>query len=129
VLEATTSTEFHEIMPIVTFLEQAPERARAEAAMTGVVARVSAPGVVELDPDAEGYVHKPLEFAPAPDAPLRHLFAQAVIDRHLDALAARQQDDGGWPISWGAVGPGAAMEARGMVTLGALRTLRAYGRL
>lgn len=128
-LEATTSTEFHELMPIIAFLQHAPDRRRADRAMAGVVERVSAPGVVELDPDAGGYVHKPLEFAPSPAAPLRRLFDQAVIDRHLDALAARQQDDGGWPLSWETVGPGAAMEARGMVTLGALRTLRAYGRV
>jgi hypothetical protein len=128
-LDATTSGEFHEIMPIVIFLEHASDRARAAAALERVAGRVGAPGVVELDPDAGGYVHKPLEFAPSPVAPLRRLFEQAVIDRHLDALAARQLDDGGWPLNWETVGPGAALEARGMVTLNALRTLRAYGRL
>lgn len=128
-LEATDSTDYHDVMPILAFLEHAPDRVRAEAAVAALRARVAAPGVVTLDPDAEGYVQKPLDFAPRPDSALAGLFSSAVMDRHLDALAARQQDDGGWPLNWETVGPGAALEARGMMTLRALATLRAWGRL
>lgn len=128
-IEAATSADFHEVMPVLTFLENAPDRPRADAALAGLVERVSQPGVVTLDADAGGYVQKPLDFAPTPDSAFHGLFSQAVLDRHLDALAARQQDDGGWPLNWESVGAGATLEARGMMTFKALRTLQAYGRL
>ena len=128
-VEATDSTDFHDVMPILTFLAHAPDRARAEAAIDALKARVGAPGVVTLDTEAEGYVQKPLDFAPSPQSPLAGLFPAEIIDRHLDALAARQAEDGGWPLNWDSVGPGATLEARGMVTLKALATLRAWGRL
>jgi hypothetical protein len=116
-------------MPILAFLDHAPDCTRAEAAIGRVIARVGQPGVVALDPDAGGYVQKPLDFAPTPDSDLAALFSRADLDRHLDALLARQQDDGGWPLNWESVGPGATLEARGMVTVRALATMQAYGRL
>jgi hypothetical protein len=48
--------------------------------------------------------------------------------RSLDFLAGEQQDDGGWPIRWRQWAPVVELEARPMVTVEALRTLRAYGR-
>ncbi|MEJ0026810.1 MAG: hypothetical protein WDN01_12350 [Rhizomicrobium sp.] len=119
-------TEFHELMPVLAFLEHVPDRARADTAMRDVLDRVAAPGVVEHDPDAVGYVHLPLEWAPSPQSPCRKLFSDAVIDRHLKALAAKQKDDGGWPISWDPISPGVELEWRGIRTIDALRTLRAY---
>jgi hypothetical protein len=128
-LEATSATDFHEVMPVLTFLENTRDRPRADAAIGAVRERVARPGVVALEPDAEGYVQKPLDFARSPSSPLHGLFAPDVLCRHLDALEARQQADGGWPLNWESVGVGAATEARGMMTLRALRTLKAYGRL
>jgi hypothetical protein len=84
--------------------------------------------LVALDPHTEGYVKSPLEFAPRPDAPARRLFDDATIERHLDALAAKQQDDGGWPITWEPPSAAAVSEWRGVVTLRALEVLDAYGR-
>ena len=128
-LEASATTDFHDVMPILTFLAHAPDRDRAGMAITALKARVAAPGVVTLDPGAEGYVQKPLDFAPTPQSPLADLFPRDVLDRHLDALAARQQADGGWALNWETVGPGATLEARSMVTVRALATLQAYGRI
>ena len=48
--------------------------------------------------------------------------------RSLDLLEADQQEDGGWPIRWRAWAPGSALEWRPIVTVEALRTLRAHGR-
>jgi len=127
-IEAGSTSEFHDLMPTLAFLEHAPDRPRAQAALEGIAKVISAPGVVALDVEATGYVHKPLEWAPAPTSFCRRLFDDAVIEAHLDALAARQQDDGGWPISWAAISPGVELEWRGVVTLQALRCLRAYGR-
>ena len=45
------------------------------------------------------------------------------------ALAAGQQDDGGWRFDWPAWSPGAEVEWRGVVTIHALRVLAANGRL
>jgi hypothetical protein len=44
-------------------------------------------------------------------------------------LAAQQQDDGGWPVRRRAWPPGSAAVWRAIVTVEALRTLRAYGRI
>lgn len=52
-----------------------------------------------------------------------------ILERHLEVLANKQQVDGGWPLSWFAVSSGSELEYRGIVTLNALKTLRAYERL
>ena len=75
------------------------------------------------------YGQTPLHFAPTPDSPARPHFEDATIEAHLDDLASHQQEDGGWPIRWEAPGPVAVAEWRGIWTLDALRTLRAYGRI
>jgi hypothetical protein len=85
--------------------------------------------MVRLDPEDPNYGVSPLQYAPAPDSRWIGLFEPSVIDAHLDALAAAQEDDGGWPIAWEPIGVAAERECRGVVTLGALRTLRAFGRL
>lgn len=122
-------TEFHELMPVLAFLAHVPDRARADKAMREVLGRIAAPGGAELDPDAAGYVHLPLEWAPSPDSPCRVLFSDSVIAQHLAALGAKQQSDGGWPISWDPISPAVELEWRGIRTLEALRTLKAYGAL
>ncbi|MDX2968507.1 hypothetical protein [Kribbella solani] len=71
----------------------------------------------------------PLQFASTPDSPWRELFTEAQLEAHLDRLIADQQDDGGWAITWEPPGPAATLEYRAVVTLGALRTLKAYNRL
>ncbi|MDH3590984.1 MAG: hypothetical protein OER88_03845 [Planctomycetota bacterium] len=75
------------------------------------------------------YALTPLHMAPTPESPARSYFADDLIERHLDDLIARQQDDGGWPVLWEAPGPAAVCEWRGRWTLDALLTLRAYGRI
>lgn len=82
-----------------------------------------------LDAAATEYGLTPLLFAPTPGSYCRPLFSDAQIDAHLDALAAQQQDDGGWPIAWEPPGEAAIYEWRAHRTVGALWTLRAYGRI
>ena len=112
-IEKIHRTEFHELMPVFAFLAHVPDRARAGKATQAVLARIAEPGAVELDPDASGYVQMPLAWAPSPDSICRKLFSDAVIAKHLKALAGKQQEDGGWPISWDTVGPGVTLEWRG----------------
>lgn len=127
-IAASASTHFHELACSTLFLAHTPDQARARPLKDAILHRVAQPGVVAMDPDATGYVQKPLDFAPRPDSPLRPVFTDADMALHLDHLAARQQDDGGWPITWDAISPGVELEWRGRRTLDALLTLRAYGR-
>ena len=119
----------HDFLCLVTFLEASPETTRARAAARRVADTLFARSLVALDPDASGYVMKPLDWAPLPTSILRPFFADDVIASHLDALAARQRADGGWPITWTAASPACELEWRGWVTVRALFTLRAHGRL
>ena len=51
------------------------------------------------------------------------------MERGLDALEREQRDDGGWPVKW-INGPTPAVEGEwAEVTINALVSLRAYGRL
>ena len=114
---------------LVDFLDAAPDRARADAALDALAAHIPADGVLTVGAGVEGEVLRPLDLAPRPDHAGRRLFDDAVIERALDELAAGQQDDGGWTFSWAAWNPAAAWEWRGVVTVVALRTLRDHGRL
>jgi hypothetical protein len=122
-LEAPTGLGPYALLGAFRFLDHAPDRARAEAARDRLAEPLAR--IVTLDPEAEGEVHGPLTFAPEPDSIARALFDAAVIDAHLDHLAAAQQDDGGWTFNWLAWSPVAAAEWRGFVTVGSLRVLRA----
>jgi hypothetical protein len=113
---------------VLVFLEHVPDRSRAEEAMAVLGERILNE-LVALDPTTTGYVKFPLEFAPRPGSIARRLFDDATIDAHLDALAASQQDDGGWPITWEPPSTAAVSEWRGYVTLGCLQVLHDYGRL
>src|SRR5579875_286919 len=125
-IEATDTTEFHTVMPIITFLEYSPDRAQAERELQRIASRLTQPGVIAFDPDAEGYVQKPLDWAPTPQSYCRRLFDDETIKKHLDALANQQQADGGWLLSWETISPAVEAEWRGRKTIEVLRTLDAY---
>jgi hypothetical protein len=131
----TSETEwYHDLMPVIGFLQHgfmqhSREREQAEIELNRITTRISRPGVIEMDPQAGGYVKKPLDWAPTPNSYCRRMFDDVTIDRHLSALAGRQMEDGGWPINWDAISPGVELEWRGLVTIEALWTLRAYGRI
>jgi hypothetical protein len=121
--------QFHDLMPMITFLEHAPDRERAERELNRIAARIIESKLVTLETSGEGYVKYPLDWAPRPDSFCRRLFSDQVIETHLRALAARQQDDGGWTINWEPISAAVALEWRGIVTVKALQTLQAYGAL
>jgi hypothetical protein len=114
---------------VVRFLDVTPDRERAETAIAGLAERMPADGVLKVEAGAEGETMSALEIAPRPDHVGRRLVPGALIEAQLDALEADQGEDGGWDFTWPAWNPAAALEWRGMVTLDALTTLRAYGRL
>ena len=50
--------------------------------------------------EREDEMMRALDFAPAPDRPVRELFSQEVVAAELQRLADEQQDDGGWPVDF-----------------------------
>lgn len=128
-LEAGLPKDAHAMSEALLFLEAAPDRTRAEAVAKDVKAKLGALELFNADPSGTDYGLTPLHLAPTPDSRWLGLFDEDVVEANLDALARAQRDDGGWPISWETVGPAAVQESRGVETLRALRTLRAFGRL
>lgn len=126
-LEGDAEFEVHTLLSVLLFLEHVVEKGRAQAHFERIESQVR--NATELGLDAEGYVHPPYAFAPTPQSLAYRLYDEQLLQDHVSALAAKQQSDGGWPISWPPVSPGCELEYRGMVTLSALKTLKAYGRL
>jgi hypothetical protein len=114
---------------VLSFLDHVADRERAQAAFRRIGELTLEQDLVALDPAAAGDVHRPLGFAPTPDAMARRLFTDEVIEAHLDALAAGQQPDGGWTVGWPAWTEAAGLEWRAWITVHNLGVLRAYGRL
>ncbi|MFJ2723191.1 hypothetical protein [Streptomyces collinus] len=138
-VESLDKSHPYEVEAAVAFLDSAPDRPRAEAAADRLGRLVREQRLAALDPDrldaypvASGYApgehHFPHDFARTPRSLARGWFTDEEMARSLDFLAAEQQEDGGWPIRWRRWAAVPALEARPMVTIEALRTLRAHGR-
>jgi hypothetical protein len=128
-LAAGPIADAHTLSEVLIFLAHVPDRERADEQARTIAAQFASVEMLNLDPAAQGYGLTPLQLAPEPGSRWRALFTDAQIDGHLDRLVKTQQDDGGWPISWEPPGQAAIQEWRGIVTLQALRTLTAYGRV
>jgi hypothetical protein len=128
-LEREPPGDAHEINGVLTFLDRAPDRARAEPLRAAAAAALPGASYYLADAASDEYGVTPLHLAPTPDSPARELFSDEQIAAHLDRLEADQQPDGGWPIRWDPPSDASRLEWRGSVTVDALRTLRAYGRL
>ncbi|WP_305790151.1 hypothetical protein [Symbioplanes lichenis] len=127
--QAEVPDEVHALSEMFVFLAYGPDRARAEKTVPALLERLLANPMFQSKPNPGEYGLTPLHIAPTADSPWRDLFPAGDIEAHLDQLAAAQEKDGGWPITWEPPGPAARLEWRGMVTLQALRTLRSYGRI
>jgi hypothetical protein len=126
---ALTEPSPYDMYGVLGFLQNVPDRARAREAFARVGPLILSRGLVELDPEAPGEIHTPLDFAPEPGSIARELFDDATIKAHLDHFAHAQRDDGGWMFNWLAWSPAAERDWRGFLTVDALRILRANGRL
>ncbi|MFI2372350.1 hypothetical protein [Streptomyces sp. NPDC018833] len=138
-VDALDKSHPYEIEAAVAFLDSAPDRSRAEAAADRLGRMVREQRLVALDPRrlddqpvAPGYApgehHFPHHYAPTPASLARRWFTDEEMAGSLDHLAAQQEPDGGWPITYRAWAPGTTLEARPLATIEALRTLQAYGR-
>lgn len=125
----------YEINACVTFLDHVPDRPRAEREAERLGALVREQGLVDLGEGqaTEGYAAgetpKPTMYASTPDSLARRWFSDDEMSRALDELAADQRDDGGWTFPWAAWTPVTTYEWRPIMTIEALVTLRAYGRI
>lgn len=139
-VEALEQTHPYGVESALLFLAAAPDRAWAAAQADRIGKLVREQRTVLLDPAhpeqavippgyAPGEYHYPHDYAPAPDTLARAWFSDEEMDRSLDHLAASQDSDGGWPMTWAKWSPSTESEARPGVTVKALRTLRAYGRV
>jgi hypothetical protein len=134
-IDSIEKTHPYEANACVVFLDAVPDRARAEKAAERIGALVREQGLVDLGDGkphegyAAGETHKPRNYAGSPDSLARRWFTDAEMDRDLDQYARERQDDGGWTFGWPAWTPVTTYEWRPVVTIEALRTLRAYGRI
>ncbi|GAA2487281.1 hypothetical protein [Streptomyces gobitricini] len=138
-VDALEKSHPYEVQAAVAFLDGVPDRARAEAAADRLGRLVRDQRLAVLDPRrvdeypvapgyAPGEYHFPHDYARVPGSLARRWFTDEEMSRSLDFLAAEQDEDGGWPVRWRQWAPGTALEWRPIVTIEALRTLRAYGR-
>lgn len=132
-IEALTATSPYEAFAALQFLNNVADRPRAEAAAARLGALVREGGHVVLPSGTgslpDGHDYFPNDYAPAPEGLARQWFSDAELASAMDSLEMSQQDDGSWPVRWGIWTPATAHEWGGWVTIEALKTLRAYGRL
>jgi hypothetical protein len=113
----------------LAFLDRADDADRARPALERLGAGLDASGSLPVPGGTEGERLTPLALSDAPGTRSRALFTAAQIEADLDRLEAGQQDDGGWTFDWLAWSAGQAIEWRGTLTVQALATLLAHGRI
>jgi hypothetical protein len=111
------------------FLDKVPDEVRASAAIDDLRSRIGADGSMPVPGGTEDERLTPLTLSERPGRRSRALFTDDQIEADLDRLQEGQQDDGGWTFDWLGWSPGQSVEWRGAVTLRALATLGAHGRI
>lgn len=128
-VEGDAATGGYAVKFALTFLDSVPEPDRAMIAVERFRSTLREDGTLPIPDGVEDEHLTPLELSSRPGVPSRALFTDAQIEAGLNALEQEQLDDGGWDFHFLHWSPGQAVEWRGIVTLGALRTLRAHGRI
>jgi hypothetical protein len=113
----------------IGFLDAVPDRERAEATLDAVARTLPSRESIAVSGGTEGEALTALTVAPRPGHAGRRLFDAGAIERQLDELADGQQPDGGWTFDWLAWNDAVAWAWRGKLTVDALHTLAANGRL
>jgi hypothetical protein len=113
----------------IDFLDHVPDHARADATLEKLGSRIGADGTIAVPGGTADERLTPLTLSERPGGRSRALFTDDQIEADLDLLQQRQQEDGGWTFDWLAWSPGQSVEWRGALTLHALATLSAHGRI
>lgn len=119
----------YEARAVITFLDNVPDRARAEKAAEELGRALKAAKLIQIEPDAATEAAQPLEYAPTPHSLAARWFEPKLVETHLDAWVNAQQEHGGWNVPWMIFTPAAALEWRGIITIERLKTLRSWGRV
>ena len=115
-----------ELLAVTKLLAHAPDQDRARAASRTMAAAIESAAFVKYDATSDDYGVTPLEFAPTPNSYARPWFPDQIIDQHLQALGDAQMPDGGWPVEWDPPTAASLQAWRGIRTLDAVATARAY---
>jgi len=119
----------YETKYVIDFLDAVPERDRAERLLDAVANTLGGRESIPVSGGVEGEAITALAAAPRPGHAGRRLFDAAAIERQLDDLERGQQADGGWTFDWLSWDDAVAWAWRGKLTVDALHTLAANGRL
>jgi hypothetical protein len=111
------------------FLDHVPDQARASATIERLRSQLGTDGSIRVPGGTENERLTPLVLSPRPECRSRALFTDDQVDIDLDLLEREQQVDGGWTFDWFAWSPGQSVEWRGILTVRALATLAAHGRI
>jgi hypothetical protein len=113
----------------LAFLDAVPDERRAVSTIERLRPLLGDDGSLPVPGGAEAERLTPLALSPKPGSRSRALFTHAQIEADLDRLEEAQQEDGGWMFDWLAWSPGQTVEWRGILTVLALSTLAAHGRI
>lgn len=132
---AAAGLEMHDLINVAHLLDAPHLSPGLRRRLLEMVVPIAQDSVGHGPEDWAGYGLKPLALAPRPDTALASVLADP-LQAHLDFLIATQVEDGAWwpAWSWGDdADPAAWADSRvawaGMLTLDALRHLRAFGRI
>jgi hypothetical protein len=128
-LEGPQDPSAYAVKFALDFLDAVPDHERAVAAVERLRPKIGPDGRIDVPGGTEAEQLTPLMLSAKPGGRSRALFSDELIEAELDALEREQQDDGGWTFHWLAWSPGQSVEWRGAMTLRALHTLHAHGRL
>jgi hypothetical protein len=128
-LEERGDLEAYGVKCALDFLDRVPDETRAAEAIERLSPHLEADGSIPVRGGAENERLTALTLSERPGRRSRALFTEEQIEADLDQLEEGQQPDGGWMFDFGVWSPGQLGECRGIVTLLALATLDAHGRL
>ena len=127
VFESEKPAGYHDGVQWISYLQHTPEQERANQYWPLINEWLGCSETIERDLEAEGYVHKILDWAPTRESYASKFISDTDLERHLFALVSQQNEDGGWPINWPPISPGVQLEWRGWITVERLKTLKSYG--
>jgi hypothetical protein len=128
-LEDETPVNGYTVLFALNFLDAVPEPDRVADAVERLRPVLRDDGSIAVDEGQDDEKLTPLQLSARPGAPSRALYSEAQISAELDRLEGEQLEDGGWDFDFEHWSPGQTVDWRGIVTLGALRTLQLHGRL